>query len=167
MRATPRQGRCASHNGRRCRDSRGEERGPTDSRVAAGERTKGSSLARRRKRERRSRRKSLRTEARGRKRTEIEKSRKRPRKGQRVALRHKAARGAAAGGCAVTPTSRPPASNEDPEVIACIFLRDEFSARTATATFANFLVARRGERASNWKLGVALASELDRCRWSV
>lgn len=38
MRATPRQGRCASHNGRRCRDSRGEERGPTDSRVAAGER---------------------------------------------------------------------------------------------------------------------------------
>lgn len=42
MRATPRQGRCASHNGRRCRDSRGEERGPTDSRVAAGERVKGS-----------------------------------------------------------------------------------------------------------------------------
>ncbi|KYN00631.1 hypothetical protein ALC62_08598 [Cyphomyrmex costatus] len=94
MRATPRQGRCASHNGRRCRDSRSEERGPTDSRV-----------------------------------------------------------------------SRPSASNEDPEVIACIFLRDEFSARTATATFANFLVARREAR--GWKLGVALANGLDRCRWSV
>lgn len=77
MRATPRQGRCASHNGRRCRDSRGEERGPTDSRVAAGERTTGSSPARRRKRERGSRRKSLRTEVRGRKRAETEKSRKR------------------------------------------------------------------------------------------
>lgn len=34
MRATPRQGRCAGHNGRRYRDSRGEERGPTDPRVA-------------------------------------------------------------------------------------------------------------------------------------
>ena len=54
-----------------------------------------------------------------------------------------------------------PASNEDPEVIACIFLRDEFSARTATATFANFLVAGRDERASNWKLRVVLASGLD------
>lgn len=77
MRATPRQGRCASHNGRRCRDSRGEERGPTDSRVAAGERTRGFSPARRREKERRSRKKSLRTEARRRKRAETEKSRKR------------------------------------------------------------------------------------------
>lgn len=83
MRATPRQGRCASHNGRRCRDSRGEERGPTDSRVAAGERTTRSSPARQRKREERSRRKSLRTEARGRKRAETEKSRKRERKVER------------------------------------------------------------------------------------
>lgn len=79
MRGTPRQGRCASHNGRRCRDSRGEERGPTDSRVAAGERARGSSLARRRKRERGLWRKSLRTEARGRKRAETEKSRVRER----------------------------------------------------------------------------------------
>lgn len=52
--------------------------------------------------------------------------------------------------------SRPPASDEDLEVIACIFLRDEFSARTGTATFANFLVARW---ASGWKLGVALARD--------
>lgn len=84
MRGTPRQGRCASHNGRRCRDSRGEERGPTDSRVAAGERARGSSPARRRKRESRLWRKSLRTEARGRKRAETEKSRVRERGGKKV-----------------------------------------------------------------------------------
>lgn len=42
MRATPRQGRCAGHNGRRYRDSRGEERGPTDPRVAMSERIEGS-----------------------------------------------------------------------------------------------------------------------------
>lgn len=83
MRATPRQGRCASHNGRRCRDSRGEERRPTDSRVAAGERARGASFARRRDEEGRSRKKSLRTEARRRKRAETEKSRKREREAER------------------------------------------------------------------------------------